>query len=185
MRSKKLTAWRSKWAKRLKRAVLLLLVVGLMLGARLFAFPATDAVVDADAVVVFQSGGEPALQEALTLVNGGKAKVLVLAGSSDGLCQGPGTVEVLCPAAGAEDIEQVRVLTALVASRSWARVVLVTPRERLSRTALLVERCTDAVVLRRAAPAAAGEGGGQVITAALRELPRYLAELTSDTACKE
>ncbi len=183
LRSKKLTAWRSKWTKRAKQALVAAAVIGLLLGARLFAFPATDDVASADAAVVFPSGGEPALQEALTLVNGGKAKALVLLGGSDGLCQGRGTIEVLCPAAGAGDLEQVRVLSALVATRGWASVALVTPRHRLSRTALLMERCTDVVVLRRAAPDAAGQGGGERFTAALGEAPRYLAELTNDTAC--
>ncbi len=183
LRSKQLTAWRAKWTRRLKRGGLALLAIGLVLAVRLFAFPATDVVVAADAAVVFPSGGEPALQEALTLVNAGKVEALVLVGGSDGLCQGRGTIEVLCPAAGAGDIEQVRVLTALVVSRGWNSVALVTPRARLSRTALLVERCTDAVVLRRVAAAAAGQGGGKLFTAALAEVPRYLAELTSDTAC--
>ncbi|MFN0026988.1 MAG: hypothetical protein ACKV2O_07380 [Acidimicrobiales bacterium] len=183
LRSKKLTAWRSKWTKRLKRSALALALVGVVLGVRLFAFPATDEVVAADAAVVFPSGGDAALQEALTLVNGGKAKALVLVGGSDGLCGGRGTIEVLCPASGVQDIEQVRVVSALVIAQGWSRVALITPRHQLSRTALLLERCTDAVVLRRVAPPAAGESSGQRFSAALAELPRYLAELTSDTAC--
>ena len=170
---------------RLVLAVGCALLVSLL--ARLFVFPATDVLEGADAVVVFPASGEQGLREGLALVNARAAPILVILGgsnqpgaSADGLCRGRGEVEVLCPPAETDTGQQVRVMAALAGQRGWTRVAVISSRDTLSRAALLANRCTDATVLRRAAPT---PQGASLVLAGVREAPRYLRALLSTSDC--
>jgi len=71
-------------------------------------------------------------------------------------------------------------LAALIESRGWTTVALVSSRPGLSRTALQAKRCTTATVLRRAAPC---HDGVELAVAAVAEAPRYLQALVFQQQC--
>lgn len=176
------------WWRRHRRAVaagLALLVVGF--GVRLFVLPATDVVDSADAVVIMPGSGDGGLTTALALVNGQRAGVLVVLGGVERsvpaaarLCAGDAPVEVLCPVAPDDSRGQAAALGLLIGERAWQRVAVVSARDRSSRDALLVDRCTDATVLRQLAT---GDGAAGAAIGAVREIPRYLQALFFRQGC--
>ena len=159
-------------------------VVVVALAVRLVGFPATDAVVTADAVVVMAGAGEPGLQEGLVLVNAGVAPALVVVraapGDAETLCGAGASVEVVCTEAVPAEREQVRLVASLVAERSWGSVVLVQHRAGLSATAARFGRCTGAVVVRRAV---AEPAGTNATAAAVAGLPGTLRALLVEQRC--
>jgi len=181
-RSNGVAARRRRRNRRLLVAVPVAVVVAL--AVRLVGFPATDAVVTADAVVVMAGAGEAGLQEGLVLVNGGVAPALVVVraapGDAETLC-GPGaTVEVVCTDADPAEREQVRLVAALAAERSWGSLVLLQRRSGLSATAARFGRCTGAVVVRRAV---AEPAGTDATAAAVAGLPGAVRALLVEQRC--
>jgi hypothetical protein len=162
-------------------------VVALLFALRLFVLPATDVVVDADAVVVLPGSGDEGLEAALALVNAQQARSLVILGgidqagaAADRLCLGGGPTEVLCPTTPRDDRGRAMALGALIEQRGWDRVALVSGRRHASRDALVMGRCTDATVLRQVAP---DDGGVAVVGGALVAAPRYLISLLLEQSC--
>jgi hypothetical protein len=162
-------------------------VVVLAFWFRLFMTPATDLVVDADAVVVLPGSGEGGLEAALALVNAQQARTLVIPGgldesgsAADRLCLGGGPADVVCPTTPGDERGRAMALGALIDERAWDRVALVSGRSTASRDALVVGRCTDAVLLRQVAP---DGGGAAVIGGALAAAPRYLISLLLEQSC--
>lgn len=165
--------------------VVVVLLAGLF-GVRLFLFPATDPITTADAVVVFTDADDTGVDDAIGLVDGGAAGALVVLGGDGGggptarqLCAGGAAVEVVCPA-GSTGREQARAAGAVITERGWRTVALVGGRATLSRQSLLLSRCTDASLLRRAdtADTAGGAAGATFV-----EAPRYFVALFLRQGC--
>ncbi|MEZ5266277.1 MAG: hypothetical protein R2755_31815 [Acidimicrobiales bacterium] len=174
------------WWRRHRRAVAVAVaLVGLGFSVRLFVLPPTDVVARADAVVVMPDAGEGGLSTALGLVNAQQAAALVVLGGAEDpaaqrLCAGEAPVSVLCPPVPADARLRAAAVGALLAEQRWAQVVLVSSRVHASRDALLVGRCTDAVVLRRLAD---GDGPAAAAVGAPAELARYLQALFFRQQC--
>lgn len=151
---------------------------------RLFVFPATDPITTADAVVVFTDDHDTGVEDGLALLEGGVSSTLVLVGgggpATQGLCGSGDAVEVVCPAVTGGAREQARAVGSLVGARGWATVALVGGRVTLTRQSLLLTRCTDATVVRRAdlSDTAVAAAGGVLV-----EAPRYVVALFLRQAC--
>lgn len=118
--------------------------------------PSTTGIDDihkGDAVVLFAGGRGERLQQALVLMEIGKADVLVLSnGNLDGwtdandLCSGvvDRGFEVLCPTPDPDSTRgEARVFGELAEKRGWSSLVMVTSDNHVNRAKLLLSRCFD------------------------------------------
>lgn len=174
------------WRSHARWLVALVVVVAVGLAARLVIRPAVDPVGTPDAVVVLASGGDAALEEGIALLNAEITPVLVLPGGIDAsrpaanrLCADPAPGAVLCPVVvGPTDGRgEARAVATLAAERGWQRVAVITSRQELSRSALLLRRCTPATVVRRAVDVETGPATG------VAEVGRYLVALGLRRGC--
>jgi uncharacterized SAM-binding protein YcdF (DUF218 family) len=121
------------------------LVVGVLVATlRLFVWPDTDAVDHADAVVVLAGGDGERLDKGLELVRRGVAPTLVLSFGPPRLCDGGGSVDVVCFAPSPETTRgEAEEIGRLARAHGWSRLVVVTSTPHVTRARLLVGRCYD------------------------------------------
>jgi uncharacterized SAM-binding protein YcdF (DUF218 family) len=118
----------------------------------IIAHPPLDHPAHADAIVVLSGDRGGRLPKGLSLVRGGVAPVLVLAGPPDlpeakALCRAPAGFEVDCLQPDPDTTRtEARAVAALAKQRRWHHVVVVTDEYHVERARLLFDRCVDGAV---------------------------------------
>jgi uncharacterized SAM-binding protein YcdF (DUF218 family) len=133
-------------------AVVVVAVV--VVNLKLFVWPSSDDVGQADAVVVLAGGDGERLDHALDLMDEGVARTLVASTGPDRLCGAQLAYEVICflpdPSNTRGEVEQI---AELAEEHGWQRLVLVTSTYHATRAELLLDRCyPGAVAVSAAAP---------------------------------
>jgi uncharacterized SAM-binding protein YcdF (DUF218 family) len=128
----------------------LLTLVLVLVGARLFLWPASHAPAHADAVVVLSGDHGDRLRLALRLLDKGVTRTLVMVGERDSdqarqLCaQGDPDFETVCLTPDPDSTRyEARAVAALMRDRDWHSLVVATTTHHLTRTRLLFRRCSD------------------------------------------
>lgn len=154
-----------------------------LLVLRMFVWPGTDAPGRVDAIVVAGGSREYQLDRALELMNEEVAPVLVLPEGVDpewergvDLCRNWTTYEVACSVEHQRSARgEAQVIGDLIGRRGWNEVLLVTPVERVSRSRLLLERCTAAEI--------SIIGFQRRLSSVIGETREYLADLFYGDEC--
>jgi uncharacterized SAM-binding protein YcdF (DUF218 family) len=128
-----------------------MLVLFLGASARLFVWPPTNHVEQADAVFVLGGGSGERLSTARDLMAREVAPVLVVSAGRElepdeagGLCSEPQHFEVVCIVPKPDDTRgEARAFARLARERQWDDVVLVTSTYHVTRAQMLIERCLD------------------------------------------
>jgi uncharacterized SAM-binding protein YcdF (DUF218 family) len=127
--------------------MVVVLVVGGLLTARLFVWPDVRGPRHADGVVVLSGDFGDRLAKGLALVRAGVAPTLVLDGRPDfpavsQLCQSAEPFEVVCLRPEPDSTRsEAQAVGRLAADRRWATVVVVTNRSHATRAQVLFDRC--------------------------------------------
>lgn len=147
------------WVRRnvlqLVLTALVILVVSTTVTARLFVWPATDAVGKVDAVVIFAGGRGERLKAAEQLMRGGVAPSLVIPNGmaaewpeGNRACTEDRPYKVHCLRPDPDTtVGEARAIAALAGAKGWDTLLVVTSTYQLSRAGLLIGRCFDGAVL--------------------------------------
>lgn len=142
------------WRKRLVPIVLL--VCGLLTAAtlRLFVWPASSEVKNADAVVILSGDRGDRLAGALDLMQSRVAPVLVHAGTPDSararsLCAQPNEpFEVVCVLPNPDDTRaEAKSVAELAHQRNWHVIIVVTSNFHATRAGITFRRCVEGIVV--------------------------------------